>query len=221
MLKHAKPLSWGIEKPLARAIALLGPHTKAIESSWRTQIHRLARSHDQREALEALSLKGHYSALRAGRLSAYHLALERLGQSLSTRGVPEEDAFLALSFYLESCLPFLLRPEPKAREAAMAVVRVVARGQLSLLSGYTHRRTSGWRALDERERLRLSRDLHDEIGHNLLVLKLYLEMISRDLLRQEAGNVALKLAEASTLVGQSIASVRRLILDLGPAILDE
>ena len=67
----------------------------------------------------------------------------------------------------------------------------------------------------------LSRDLHDEIGHNLLVLKLYLEMISRDLVRPEGGNVALKLEEASTLVGQSIASVRRLILDLGPAILDE
>jgi signal transduction histidine kinase len=208
-------------QPLARAVSRLVPHSRTIESAWRRRLDRLARSPDQRNALEALSLRPHYAGLRKGRIEAYHLALERVGRFLGEQGVPEEDALLALSFYLESCLPYLLGAEAGAREEAPALVRIVSSGQLSVLSAYTHRRASGWRALDEGEKLRLSRDLHDEIGHNLLVLKLYLEMIARDLTRPGGGDVALKLEEAGALVAHSIASVRRLILDLGPAILDE
>src|SRR5262249_45371016 len=73
----------------------------------------------------------------------------------------------------------------------------------------------------ERERQRLSRDLHDEIGHDLVVLKLYLEMIARDLQSGAAEALHAKLEEALALIAQSLQSVRRLILDLGPAVLDQ
>jgi signal transduction histidine kinase len=73
----------------------------------------------------------------------------------------------------------------------------------------------------ERERRRFSQDLHDEVGHYLIVLKLYIELMARDYKRGRKEDVIEKLEEAMTLVRQSISSVRRLILDLGPAVLDQ
>jgi two-component system sensor histidine kinase DegS len=67
----------------------------------------------------------------------------------------------------------------------------------------------------------LKMDLHDEIGHNLVVLMLYLELMARDYKKGRKEDVIEKLEEAMTLVRQSIKSVRRLILDLGPAVLDQ
>ena len=75
--------------------------------------------------------------------------------------------------------------------------------------------------LVQRERRRLSQDLHDEVGHNLIVLKLYLELMARDYKRGRKEGVIEKLEEAMTLVSQSIKSMRRVILDLGPAVLDQ
>jgi two-component system sensor histidine kinase UhpB len=82
-------------------------------------------------------------------------------------------------------------------------------------------KTSNLLKLVEAERRRLSQDLHDEIGHNLIVLKLYLELMARDYKNGRTGNVVEKLNEALSLVSQGIISVRRLVLDLGPAVLDQ
>lgn len=76
------------------------------------------------------------------------------------------------------------------------------------------------RTLDDRERQKLSRDLHDEVGADLIVLKLYVEMIAVDLAKRRLAQVGPKLQEALVLIAHSIESVRRLTLDLGPAFLD-
>jgi signal transduction histidine kinase len=68
----------------------------------------------------------------------------------------------------------------------------------------------------EEERRRLSRDLHDEIGHDLVLIKLHLETIARD--SRSAGEP--RLAEAIALVSHAIDAVRRLTRDLGPAVLE-
>jgi two-component system sensor histidine kinase UhpB len=86
---------------------------------------------------------------------------------------------------------------------------------------YSKQHSANCLRLIERERRRLSQDLHDEIGHNLIVLKLYLELMARDYKRGRKEGVIEKLEEAMTLVSQSINSVRRVILDLGPAVLDQ
>src|SRR5262249_45421629 len=57
--------------------------------------------------------------------------------------------------------------------------------------------------------------------HQLLVLKLYLELIARDLPLPADAPAREKIEEAQTLVGQVLQSIRRLILDLGPAVLEE
>jgi len=71
----------------------------------------------------------------------------------------------------------------------------------------------------EEERKRLSRELHDELGQSLTVLKLSLRSANRHLLeppevKEELGNLALYLDE-------TIEKVRRLSRALSPAILED
>ena len=73
----------------------------------------------------------------------------------------------------------------------------------------------------EDERQRLSRDLHDEVGHDLILIKLYLEMIALDTVRPELQPIRPRLTEAISLVSHAIDSVRRLVLDLGPAVFED
>jgi signal transduction histidine kinase len=77
------------------------------------------------------------------------------------------------------------------------------------------------RALGEHDRQRLARDLHDDIGHSLVVFKLCLERIAADLRKGRIEDAAHKLEETSALVVDAIVSLRRVILDLRPAALDE
>ena len=74
----------------------------------------------------------------------------------------------------------------------------------------------------EEERKRLSRDLQDEVGHDLVLIKLYLEMIALDTSnKREFQGIRPRLTEAIAIVSHAIDSVRRLVLDLGPAIFDD
>ncbi len=72
----------------------------------------------------------------------------------------------------------------------------------------------------EDERKRLSRELHDELGHALLALKLQLESVAEQLLPQQA---SLK-SEVNKILGFLVATieeVRRLYLDLTPGDLED
>jgi signal transduction histidine kinase len=72
------------------------------------------------------------------------------------------------------------------------------------------------RCAEEEERRRIGRELHDEAGQSMLLLRLQLEMIERDapeLLRP-------RLAETRALVGRTVEGLRRLIAALSPAGLD-
>jgi len=71
--------------------------------------------------------------------------------------------------------------------------------------------------VQETERRHLARELHDEIGQVLTGLQLMLGMITR--LPAEA--VKANLDEAQSLVGELLARVRNLSLDLRPAMLDD
>ena len=72
------------------------------------------------------------------------------------------------------------------------------------------------RCTEEDERHRIGRELHDEAGQSLLLLRLQLEMIERDapaLLRP-------RLAETRAIVERTVAELRRLIAALSPTVLD-
>lgn len=71
------------------------------------------------------------------------------------------------------------------------------------------------------ERRRFSQDLHDQIGHDLVLIKLHLEMIAMEHDQNQPANVQPRIAEAIALVSQAIDALRRLVFDLGPAVFDE
>jgi signal transduction histidine kinase len=124
----------------------------------------------------------------------------------------------------------------------LGLARLASVSQLFLASGYANQRAADIHALaeklqkaeeraealaisvseaNEKERRRLASDLHDEIGHDLVVLKLYLEMITADVKEKIDGEVCKKLAEAIGLSTRAIEAVRRLAFDLGPGIFDD
>jgi signal transduction histidine kinase len=207
----------GQKRSLARLLKTIAPHAKEISAQWHAALAALTPSTEELAPLEGLDPTPQLSFVASHKVEAYHLAFERQGQDLSARGVPEENAVRALGAYFEVTLPYLSGEV----DLAAAAQRLVLGAQLSLIAGYGNARAASWRSVEDKERHRLSRDLHDEIGHNLIVLKLYLEMIKGDIDKGNDAQVGQKIDEALLLVTGGIDSVRRLILDLGPAILDE
>src|ERR1041385_457527 len=72
--------------------------------------------------------------------------------------------------------------------------------------------------VQEEERKRISRELHDETGQALMVIRLYLGML-------EAGNTARnvkgKIRETVEVVDRTIEGIRRIIGKLSPLVLQE
>ena len=70
----------------------------------------------------------------------------------------------------------------------------------------------------ERERRRISRELHDEAGQLLPYVRLQLEVLERE---TEAPGVKKRLAEARELIGATVTEIRRVLSDLSPAVLEQ
>ena len=69
----------------------------------------------------------------------------------------------------------------------------------------------------EEERRRISRELHDEAGQGLMVLRLHLGLLAGDADVELNG----KIQEAMGMLDRTIADLRRLITRLSPRVLDE
>ena len=72
--------------------------------------------------------------------------------------------------------------------------------------------------VEEEERRRMSRELHDEVGQSLLVVRLYLEMI-QGMVGDENKQASAKLADTRKVVEDTIVEMRRLISALSPSVL--
>jgi signal transduction histidine kinase len=206
----------GTRVPLRRALERLR-HARGITVAWRRLLRRLGASRKEYEALAAMDLTGCYRHLLSepARDEAYCLDADRRARTLMRSGVPEDQALAAVGLYLEACLRHV-------RETAetRALVRLTAATQRILALGYEEERSAGLNRLDDRERQKLSSDLHDEVGADLIVLKLYVELIAVKLGKRKSAPIGPRLREVLVLIGHAIESVRRLTLDLGPALLD-
>jgi signal transduction histidine kinase len=212
-----------IGQHMLSALKILAPHFREMHVMWNTSMHDLKLDLEvgDIDELNGLTLEAHYANLRAGNSVAYRLALARCGESLDQRGVPPFRAMIALSLYLEICCAFLLNLNVRNIELTIALTHFNSASQSLVIAGYSNQHSTNLLRLVEGERRRLSQDLHDEIGHNLIVLKLYIELMARDYKKGRKEDVIEKLEEALLLVSHSINSVRRLVLDLGPAVLDQ
>jgi len=74
--------------------------------------------------------------------------------------------------------------------------------------------------VEEMERRRISRELHDEAGQSLLCIRLQIELVEQAL-PPSAIELATKLREARDLTERTILEMRRLIAALSPAVLEQ
>ena len=72
----------------------------------------------------------------------------------------------------------------------------------------------------ETERKRISRELHDELGQSLMVMKLRLDFIEKNLLAHQT-RLKRECADGVQYVDQVIENIRRLSRDLSPTILED
>src|SRR5271157_1297609 len=84
------------------------------------------------------------------------------------------------------------------------------------MEGEIRRLEAETRRAEEEERRRIGRELHDEAGQSMLLLRLQLEMIERD----APATLRPRLAEARTIAERTVEELRRLIAALSPAGLD-
>lgn len=231
----------GVERPISTLVERLLPHSVDIRSAWKVLLRdKLKLNASEARALAGLKIESQFENLRTGELAAYVLWLEEQGQAFDRRSVPMDRAIAALVLYFEACIPFLA--SESAPLPAAAIVRFVAESEFAMILGFSRHRQEKWSEMENRlveaeQRLRrfsvhlvsayeqsgrrIARDLHDEIGHNLLVLKLYLELMNMDLKEGHPDQLSTKLDEAVGLIGHAIEGVRRLAFNLGPAILEE
>ncbi len=74
--------------------------------------------------------------------------------------------------------------------------------------------------VEEMERRRISRELHDEAGQSLLCIRLQMELLEQSLPESELATKE-KLREARDLTERTILEMRRLISALSPAVLEQ
>jgi signal transduction histidine kinase len=74
--------------------------------------------------------------------------------------------------------------------------------------------------VEEQERRRIRRELHDEPGQSMLFLRLRLEMLEKEA-RQKCPSLVGRLAEAREVTERAVTEIRRAIADLSPAALEQ
>jgi two-component system sensor histidine kinase DegS len=74
--------------------------------------------------------------------------------------------------------------------------------------------------VEEMERRRISRELHDDAGQSLVCIRLQLELTEGEI-PEELVEVRRNLAEIRDLTEKTIRDIRRLISDLSPAVLEQ
>ena len=99
---------------------------------------------------------------------------------------------------------------------AAAAARFRAALERMRMEGEVRRLEAEARRAEEEERRRIGRELHDQAGQDLMLLRLELEMIGRDAPESLRG----RLAEARELAGRTGAELRRIVAALSPAQLE-
>lgn len=239
---HSIPLEEVPEHLFVEArIAAVNALTTALEEPsiihrWHADIRRLNLPAAGLKILTGANLRAALKWLRYVTPLALGKKAAQVGGHLAAAGVTIEQTLIALALLIDECL----RHAPGCQNSA--VVRLESTLSAMLAAGYSkHWSAALHRASEDRadlrrrllnasgsvievyemERRRFSHDLHDEIGQDLMLLKLYLEVLHRDRARLGPREIGKKLEESLAVAQHAIQSTRRLVLDLGPAILDE
>jgi signal transduction histidine kinase len=99
--------------------------------------------------------------------------------------------------------------EAVAERCRAAEARVALQSENQRLDAMAHR-------AEEEERRRIGRELHDEAGQSLLLLRLQLEMMERD----SPPGLRARLAESRGVAESTVTEIRRIVAALSPSVLE-
>lgn len=194
---------------MLRAVA---PKADTLARRMRTRLRKVAR--DAAEPLLAITPA---AACRMPSLDVFFPEVERAGGELARRGVTPETATAALRDFDDLAAATLGDRFQPAREQLQLATR------FALYRGFYHERESEVRRLEslarhaeEQERRRIGRELHDEAGQSLLVLRLRLEMLERE----APERLRPGLVDARATAERIVVELRRIVAALSPALLE-
>src|SRR5579863_2725833 len=101
------------KEPLAQVSAHLAPHLPKIQASWQKTLKRHEPCKGCASLLAGLNPAQQAKALCNNDASAWRKESEEQGQELARRGVPAECLGMAISLYVESCIPHLSSGDPR------------------------------------------------------------------------------------------------------------
>lgn len=118
--------------------------------------------------------------------------------------------------------PFLAEERDLINSLADSLSSYLNRRRAELALRETHERLKALSQqlmeIQETERRQLARDLHDEIGQALTVVKMNLQTMQR---LNDTSAIAIPLKDSSDVIDQTLHHVRSLSLDLHPSMLDD
>jgi signal transduction histidine kinase len=169
------------------------------------------------EAISHLLLITPAAASQARSLEAFFPKVERSGRELARLRVRPEDATAALRHF-DKLLNTVLgnRFQPAREQLQLATVFALYRAFYEVRAGEVRRLESRARHTEEQERRRIGRELHDEAGQSLLLLRLQLEMLERA--APQGAREGLR--DARETVERIVTELRRIVAALSPAVLE-
>lgn len=129
-------------------------------------------------------------------------------------------SYVATLSFAVGCFADSLRLRFFLSQRALAAEREALAGRVEEASGALRRLARHLDAVQERERTRVSRELHDELGQGMTALRIVLKT-ARDRHARDPASIAPNLEQLAALLQQLTDDTRRLVSDMRPRVLDD
>jgi signal transduction histidine kinase len=207
-------LAPGARPHVAAMVRAIAPFAGELDKRLAALLKRAGYDAEQARGLMAITPA---AASRRRTLDAFFRQVEENGRLLATLRVTPDQVKEVLHAFRKLLAPVMKgRFGPAGEQMQLATDFAVYRAFYEVREREVRLLESAARQTEEQERRRIGRELHDEAGQSLLLLRLELEMLERDAPEELRPRLAAARGTTETIV----AELRRIVSALGPAVLE-